>query len=105
MGGGDAFANGGAAVALSQEWLMAAAAAFYTCLQRAQRPITKSPKPIGRRPPQVPWLVIFAALTLAPQTAVCYYMMLAQWVSTRNLACRRQLAMAGVLTVAGLGRP
>lgn len=31
--------------------------------------------------PQVPWLVVFSALTLAPQTAVCYYMMLAQWVS------------------------
>ena len=30
---------------------------------------------------QVPWLVIFGALTLAPQTAVCYYMIIAQWVS------------------------
>ncbi|KAI8464756.1 MAG: hypothetical protein J3K34DRAFT_474047 [Monoraphidium minutum] len=30
----------------------------------------------------VPWLVIFMALTLAPQTAVCYYMMLAQWYLT-----------------------
>jgi hypothetical protein len=30
---------------------------------------------------QVPWLVIFAVLTLVPQTAVCYYLMLAAYVS------------------------
>lgn len=30
---------------------------------------------------QVPWLVIFGVLTLVPQTAVCYYLMLAAWVS------------------------
>ncbi|GBF91676.1 hypothetical protein Rsub_03980 [Raphidocelis subcapitata] len=36
----------------------------------------------GNLQENVPWLVIFAALTLAPQTAVCYYMMLAQWYLT-----------------------
>ncbi|KIZ02263.1 hypothetical protein MNEG_5691 [Monoraphidium neglectum] len=30
----------------------------------------------------VPWVVVFLALTLAPQTAVSYYMMLAQWYLT-----------------------
>jgi hypothetical protein len=32
---------------------------------------------------QVPWLVIFGVLTLVPQTAVCYYLMLAAWVSRK----------------------
>jgi hypothetical protein len=35
---------------------------------------------------QVPWLVIFGVLTLVPQTAVCYYLMLAAWVSMHR-AC------------------
>jgi hypothetical protein len=33
---------------------------------------------------QVPWLVIFGVLTLVPQTAVCYYLMLAAWVGAAH---------------------
>ncbi|KAF6264733.1 hypothetical protein COO60DRAFT_1634098 [Scenedesmus sp. NREL 46B-D3] len=35
----------------------------------------------GNLQENVPWLVIFAVLTLVPQTAVCYYLMLAAYVS------------------------
>ena len=43
----------------------------------------------------VPWLVVFAALTLAPQTAVCYYMMLAQWVRQREREREREIRWEG----------
>jgi hypothetical protein len=38
----------------------------------------------------VPWLVIFGVLTLVPQTAVCYYLMLAAWVS-QHPDCKRTI--------------
>lgn len=49
---------------------------------------------------QVPWLVIFGVLTLVPQTAVCYYLMLAAWVGAAVhwrrccCACCRRTAAA-----------
>lgn len=49
----------------------------------------------------MPWLVIFAVLTLVPQTAVCYYLMLAAYVSALRqgtssavlFMCERRMAM------------
>jgi hypothetical protein len=53
------------------EWICCA-----TCMMRAEWCPALLPCSL-----QVPWLVIFAVLTLVPQTAVCYYLMLAAYVS------------------------
>lgn len=39
------------------------------------------PRPISSCALQAPWLVVFGVLTVAPQTVVCYYLMLATRVS------------------------
>eukprot|EP00775_Hariotina_reticulata_P013897 gene13897-biopygen15828 len=44
----------------------------------------------GNLQENVPWLVIFGVLTLVPQTAVCYYLMLAAYVLHMLKAQRRQ---------------
>ncbi|WIA37059.1 hypothetical protein OEZ86_014036 [Tetradesmus obliquus] len=50
----------------------------------------------GNLQENVPWLVIFAVLTLVPQTAVCYYLMLAAY-DLKPFDQALQVAMAAII--------